>query len=577
MIRHVYISNNSTNSKSVDEIALSKEKGIEQLNEDVNRQKIDTSGNSIFIIDVHCTFTEAKKMQQQGGVIIYRHLLKIFDGKQEKLKVVFYSPIPKEDLVKLKPENYVLSLLPFVECKYESKEEFERALQRAEIEVCPQFNNASENLLSGWALAGVKKIDLKQQTVLAIDDQFAEWQNTYNSIFSNCNLIAPKYKSQRGFKDAWKNGDAIAEIKKHLENADIIISDLYLYEAHESDIWKNPDYIKNISGYKVFEEVRKMKPAMPVIFHSSSNKIRNYKNLTALICDGYVVKDIRIEPSNSDKLNTFTEFETTVGGTINEFGHTWVNELFSFLQKDNSSKWWVQRINTKYAAEPNKAAEIIKEFTDLLKYILLAYKQLLNQNTAFTKLFYSGAVINPYSFTVANIIQSCGRLDELMDGISNVELEFLKNLRNQAAHAENYHLYQINDAKISIALLFKTLSINSNRPLTGVPFIQPEARKNNQGYLIESWYKYYHQLFSYTFYYNNFYSFLDKDVLFLFEKRLRYYTMEYFNERWKKYNQTEKRHVLNSYSYFKVDNTIKDAFMADTTSIIGNCTIKFKN
>ncbi|HNU49067.1 MAG TPA: hypothetical protein PKM40_09545, partial [Bacteroidia bacterium] len=60
-------------------------------------------------------------------------------------------------------------------------------------------------------------------------------------------------------------------------------------------------------------------------------------------------------------------------------------------------------------------------------------------------------------------------------------------------------------------------------------------------------------------------------------KRLRYYTMEYFNERWKKYNQTEKRHVLNSYSYFKVDNTIKDAFMADTTSIIGNCTIKFKN
>lgn len=573
----VFISNTKVQETEEADFIFSPSKGVEQLLSIFDSEgkavarKIDLSGSTTFVIDVHCTFAEAKKMQQQGGIIIYRHLLKIFGGNQEKLKVVFYSPIPKEDLVKLKPENYVLSLLPFVECKYESKEEFEGALQRAEIEVCPQFNNASENLLSGWALAGVKKIDLKQQTVLAIDDQFAEWQNTYNSIFSNCNLIAPKYKSQRGFKDAWKNGDAIAEIKKHLENADIIISDLYLYEAHESDIWKNPDYIKNISGYKVFEEVRKMKPAMPVIFHSSSNKIRNYKNLTALICDGYVVKDIRIEPSNSDKLNTFTEFETTVGGTINEFGHAWVNELFSFLQKDNSSKWWVQRINTKYAAEPIKAAELIKEFTDLLKYILLAYKQLLNQNTAFTKLFYSGAVINPYSFTVANIIHSCGRLDELMDGIRNVELEFLKNLRHQAAHAENYHLYQINDAKIAIALLFKTLSNNSNRPISDKFFIQPEGREK------EKWCKYYHQLFSYTSYYNKFYSFLNKDVLPLFEKRLRYYTMEFFNERWKKYTPSEKNHVLNSYSHFKVDNTIKDAFMADTITINGKCTIKFKN
>lgn len=568
-----------SNNKEVATKGFEVNKDFDAINLPVKTEHQD--GNTVFVIDVHCTFKQAEKLQQQGGVIIYRHLLNKFKDCQDKLKVVFYSPIPKEDLVKLKPENYVLRLMPFVECKYEGKEQFEGELSaeiaKYEKEDWVQFNNASENLLSGWALMEQKEINLQGMNVLAIDDQFTEWSMTYNTIFTNYTLISPKYKSQRGFQDAWRNGNATDEIMKCLEKSSLILSDLYLYEPHESDIWKNPDYIKSISGYVTFEAVRNSKPAIPVIFHSSSNKIRNYKNLASLICDGYVVKDIRANSSASDKLNTYTEFQTAISETVNDFGHVWVHQLFDFLQSNNSSKWWVQRINNKYVSDKKKASETIKEFTDLLKYILLAYKQLLNQNTEFTKLFYSGAVINPYSFTVANIIQSCGRLDELMDGIHNAELEFLINLRHQAAHADNYHLYQANDAKIAVALLFKTLSENSNRPVKLGTFIQPKARQNKKGNLIEDKFKYYHQIFAYTSYYNNFYNYLDNHVLELFEKRLRYYAMLYYTERWKKYNAKEKNHIITSYPAFAIDNSITPAYEADTKSVKGKCTIKFKN
>ena len=49
-------------------------------------------------------------------------------GKQDLLKVVFYSPLSQDFLIKLKPDNYVLKLLPFIECNYDGK--FSYDLQR---------------------------------------------------------------------------------------------------------------------------------------------------------------------------------------------------------------------------------------------------------------------------------------------------------------------------------------------------------------------------------------------------------------------------------------------------------------
>ena len=78
----------------------------------------DFTGNTVYVIDVHCRFTKGNKeffLQHQGGLVVYRHLLKQFEGRQDKLKVVFYSPLAAKYLVAIKPENNVLTLLPFVE------------------------------------------------------------------------------------------------------------------------------------------------------------------------------------------------------------------------------------------------------------------------------------------------------------------------------------------------------------------------------------------------------------------------------------------------------------------------------
>ena len=42
---------------------------------------------------------------------------------------------------------------------------FEKALTEAEKKVCPQFNNASENLLSGWSLNDENKVEVKNKQI----------------------------------------------------------------------------------------------------------------------------------------------------------------------------------------------------------------------------------------------------------------------------------------------------------------------------------------------------------------------------------------------------------------------------
>lgn len=568
--------------------------------------------NTVFVIDVHCTFKGCEKMQEQGGVIIYRHLLKLFENCQDELKVIFYSPISKDDLVKLKAENYVLKLLPFVQLKFEENGQFAKELAAVIKDLnCKvkssidsqdfskgwlQFNNASENLLSGWSLAGAKPIDLKDYKVLAIDDQFSEWEVTYNLIFPPSQLLSLKYKSQGEFRDAWRLGESavICEIESSLNEASLVLIDLYLSENHESNSWRTTDYLKDISGYKVFKSIREKKPAIPVIFHSTSNKIRNYKSLTTLLCDGYVVKDLRIESSNFEKQDTYSEFASSITSAIKDFGHVWLHEQFNFLQEDNSNKWWIEKIEKKHLddeakeATNDKAKETIKDkvkettqkFTDILKYLLLAYKQLLNHEPELIEQYFAENAINPYSFSVGNIIHNCGRLGELLgESENNAELLFLKQLRNQAAHAVNYHLYQLNDAKIALVLLFKTLKNGENRSKNKHIFDQPQPPKQHR----TNKYKYFHQIFSYVSYYNTSYDFIKaSNILNLYEERLKYYAEQYYEKKWTQYkdNVKDKECILSFCScyyrqYFAIDPSISDNFQVKING--GKATIIFKS
>ncbi len=121
-MKPVFISNARFNTSEMDQFVFDKNLPLEQI-----VSKIEGNGNLVFIIDVHCMFNQSLRMQQQGGVKIFHCLRRIFVGRLNELKVVFYSPIPREYLVRLKPENEILNILPFIEVKCET-EQFQRDL-----------------------------------------------------------------------------------------------------------------------------------------------------------------------------------------------------------------------------------------------------------------------------------------------------------------------------------------------------------------------------------------------------------------------------------------------------------------
>ena len=83
--------------------------------------------HTVFVIDLHCTFSGYARMEQCGGVEIYKYLKKVFS---EKIQVGFFSPVCEKDLKRLKPAIcYILKDLPFIECTYE-KGKFERDLKK---------------------------------------------------------------------------------------------------------------------------------------------------------------------------------------------------------------------------------------------------------------------------------------------------------------------------------------------------------------------------------------------------------------------------------------------------------------
>ncbi|MCO5233046.1 MAG: hypothetical protein M9888_04860 [Chitinophagales bacterium] len=468
MMNPVYISNISAKNEKVAEIVFAKKNGIEQLFEKV----IDTSGDTVFVIDVHCTFKGVEKMLQQGGVIIYRHLLKQFEKCQDKLKVVFYSPISKDDLVRLKPENYVLKLLPFVECKYEDGQ-FERELHQIILDnKFPQFNNASENLLSGWALANsdnlrnklsLSNIDTKNNKIFFIDDQQSEWKLVLQTIFINADSMIFYVKNTSGkpiktnadyrihLKNNWNYFEQ--ELKKKIKNItpDLILSDFYLTENHESNEWKDIPKIKSISGYKVFDFLKKEFPSVPYVFHSSSNKTSIYKFFDSLGVDDWMVKDIRVDALNEQKLSHFEIFKNGIEGFCHTAIYKQLNaiwkEVESLPDKAKGKGWEDNYIKNK------------EEIISILKSAWFAIRRLLNREIIFEQKHLN---LNEYysdSFTSTSVCNNIGKILELLKlkNGGNEAISFVFEVRNQASHHACFNDFSISDATLAMQIFFISL------------------------------------------------------------------------------------------------------------------------
>lgn len=536
-----------------------------------------TPNDTIFVIDVHCKFKEEKgnnegevKLQEYGGVIVYRHLLKKYSDYKNNgydhsdLKVIFYSPVSKVDLVKLKPENYILNLLPFVKCEYDGKFELKETIDYYEEKGWPQFNNASENLLSGWAFLNKEsikknnlekaKINLKGKKVLIIDDEWQQWQHVYCEILNGSVdyflSYSPDIKSE--FKKL-NTGEFSHLNEKSLLKFDLIISDLYLWENHEINIWKTDDFINSISGIILFKLIRKIEPAIPVIFHTTSTKFRIFETLVGLGSEGQISKNINHNTSLDTKEDNYKLLQRKLEEIVNDYSDCWLNDFFRFIQNEDLilNKWWRVKIG--------KNSHLLEEVRNIIKCSILAFKQLKIYNKEYYNLFFDNPIINPIALSVSGIINNLGKIKELLRESKNPELMFVFNLRHQASHDKNYHLYDLNDLKIILVLLYQTFHEEEKRKIPeGLSFDIPFEKRAQH--------KFAHQFFHYIHYYNNWKEYIPSELEFVFKKRMANYINYFYSNNWINYNEKEKRTIHNKFKNIKLNTTINKPFEVKFTT-----------
>lgn len=498
----IYISN-ATNESSNNQ-------QINSITFDNFYNEIEINDTKIYIIDVHFSYNNTK-LQDQSGVDIYRKLLKKFEGKQDLLKVVFYSPLSQDLLIKLKPENYVLKLLPFIECNYDGK--FEQKLNDIiTADKFPLFNNASENLLSGWALYNsqnikngveLKKIGNQSKKIFFLDDQQLEWQTVFETIFNKVNtqpkVLFLNEKKENGkpikltqetikqqfnddFDDFYKKLSTRIENVNKDNNLSIILSDLYLTENHETEVFKESKHIEKISGFKIYNEIREKYPHIPYIFHTSSNKANIYKYFDSRGVDEWIVKDIRVNATH--KQDHFEYFKNQIYFYEENQTIKFLKIFWDKIQELNNyqNKWWFKDEKLLNSNE-NKADEIIQILTDTW----FVFRQQVNKELHFEESNKNNKW-NSESFIATAIINTLSQIKEILkleDTYKPTEDNKTKSIpnfygqlshtitkiRNAAAHSKNESLYKFTlvDAQISTYLILDLLCLNEKEILNSYP------------------------------------------------------------------------------------------------------------
>lgn len=424
----------------------------------------DDKTDQIYLINVHCVFNVGKSkrkynFQQQNGVAIYRHLLNIYEDNQEKLKVAFFSPITVEDLIKLNSENAILEHHPFFYVPFNWNNCIAELQSKTDWKY---FNNASENLLSGWSFNGRTKIYSTGKNIVVIDDQIAEWKAVFDTVFDNPRSL---YYALYQKNEAPNNEFSLKKIidpnfRTKVHQADLIMSDFYLQESHEADIWKTFGQLENISGYRLYKQIiENINGGIPVLIHSSSNKVRYYQFLDRSGIDDWSAKDIRLDVPNPQKQFNYECIKNSierfmVGEHAEIYEH--LKDFWRRIEKLknlNTANWWYSNKDNRENANDKRATKTEKKYIiDILTDAYFAIRAYLKREDLLAKSFSS----KDNNFTASAIISNLGNIYELL-GYSqksadltglNLHLRFFFATRNAASHYASYRYLSIEDALI---------------------------------------------------------------------------------------------------------------------------------
>jgi len=462
------------------------------------------SSEIVFLINVHCTFANgnSKKktswyLQEQHGISIYRHLLKAYEKNAAALKVAFFSPIPQDDLIKLKPENSVLAFHNFFSVPFKWKDCVAALEKTNENNDWRVFNNASENLLSGYKMfvpdgTVSKKVETGKKKILFVDDQSNEWKAAFAEVFNEKAIAHLSFSNQKDFKTALAEGKVLKEVKANLNSeqnpCNIILSDFYLKEDHDPGRWMNKESIEDISGFNLFHSIRETDKGkgIPYIMHTSSNKISYYKVFDQSGVDDWIVKDIRPDTSAIEKKDNYILFKKTIEFISKQNIYKKMQDFWEKIQqikKIQTNKWWyspeynaellvpilIEGFNVKMVFKPvNNDRSEYSTFTkgdivSILESSWFAIRRQINKETDYeNEGKISATESEAEKFLATSICNNIGKIVEMFGIKSGAKdfsylTNFLLQMRNSASHASDYEYFELNDVFICLDYLTNAL------------------------------------------------------------------------------------------------------------------------
>ncbi|QKG79310.1 response regulator transcription factor [Tenuifilum thalassicum] len=163
--------------------------------------------------------------------------------------------------------------------------------------------------------------------VLLIDDEAKRgWGDFYRCFLqNNINNNTIKFDIlEVEFKSLSQNEIIDRAIKK-CEDADVVLLDLRLCD---SDFKENKEP-KELTGYKILEEIKKINKGIQVIITTASNKIWNYQSVQGLGANGYIIKR-----DDSNVAEDIKNLKQVVEGSINRASYLKpVNQSINQLSK----------------------------------------------------------------------------------------------------------------------------------------------------------------------------------------------------------------------------------------------------
>lgn len=470
----------SLNSKSFDEAVL-------WLNNELFTT--DYQQNDLqFIINVNLLF-KGGNYEEQKGVDLYRAILHILHDRIETLSFVFYSTLPAALSAKFKPANSVLLHLPYIELPVEDVASVTKMLKLP----CPLFNNSSENLLSGFYLTGARPIG-KEQNIFIVDDQYLEWEKTLSLIFEKSSFYSFKRDNREEYKKLYHSliqetasNEVKVEFEEFVSKSDLIISDLYLTENHETGTWKTMSESRAISGFQILERIKKINEFIPLVLFSTSNRARNIYVINTRNISGWCIKDSRFQVSESEKTEFFYEYLSMCSNATTdldiELKNIW--SKIKFIETNLTTRWWykmVSQYKEKYVEKISKV--ILNNNEQSLKALRRYYNQQrdiskangrkfgenkldeFNIHSVVLQLFKSIELIyfntnfaknrKNQNKSVYDINERVPQLEEFQDDISR----YLYIVRCNSAHGAMYHNINSNNVRCFVIYIIELLSLS---------------------------------------------------------------------------------------------------------------------